>query len=73
MTATARVALVVDNTGTQKQCSKRNTPPQSFLKIKNLKKNNSENLWSMKFHPNLFIQISRWTWVMVSNVMKSTG
>ena len=31
MTATAHVALVVDNTGTQKQRSKRNTPSQSFL------------------------------------------
>jgi hypothetical protein len=31
MTALAKVALVVDNTGTQKQRSKRNTPPQSFL------------------------------------------
>ena len=31
MTATAHVALVVDNTGSQKQRSKRNTPSQPFL------------------------------------------
>ena len=31
MAAAARVALAVDYTGTQKQRSKRNTPPQSFL------------------------------------------
>ena len=31
MTATANVALVVDNTGSQKQRSKRNTPSQPFL------------------------------------------
>ena len=31
MTATARVALVIDNTRTQKQRSKRSVPTQSFL------------------------------------------
>lgn len=31
MTAAARVALVVDNTRTQKQRSKRSAPTQSFL------------------------------------------
>ena len=31
MTAAARVALVIDNTRTQKQRSKRTAPTQSFL------------------------------------------
>ncbi len=31
MTATAHVALVADNIGTQKQRSKRNAPSQAFL------------------------------------------